>query len=308
MAESAPRARMVPEPFDSASAGDCIVQSSDGLRYKVFRVILSLASPVFRSMFDLPQSATTADSPEANDASNLPDLPVIPVSETSTTLSTLLLLYPATVVRIPNYDLAADVIKAYDKYDINVAGLHPFLHDALLSEEGLTSDPLGVYAVPWRLGMKKEAQKASRYLHFVDLNDAVVKPDLLARSGDLEALLALWDLRVRREKALDEIVGAAPLTFIACRDLQRLTDLWDHTRPGGLASLRAKARESLAAPYPAWSNVHEFFGIPDIVHYWHYCRECTRRHQDLGDGELVRLKDRILAFPQVIDWYEAVRS
>jgi len=294
---------MVPEPFNNASPGDCIIQSSDGLKYKVFRVILSLASPVFRTMFDLPQSAATADPSEPEDVS---DLPIIPVSETSTTLSTLLLLlYPATVVQIPNYDLAVEVIKAYDKYDINVASLHPFLHDALLSEEGLTNDPLGVYAVAWRLSLREEAQKASRYLHSVDLNNEVVKRDILARSGDLNALLALWDLRVRRERALDGIVGAAPLTLITCGNHQQLGH-WQgqnpNIGPNNLALLRTKAREALTVPYPAWSNAGQFFGMSDIITSWGQCWSCNTTHQNVNDGLLVGLKDLIAAFPQTITW------
>ncbi|KAG8861406.1 hypothetical protein FRB96_002855 [Tulasnella sp. 330] len=78
-------------------------------------------------MFYQPQSVATAASTEAKD---VPDLRLT-VSESSATLSTLL-RYPATVIQIPNYDLAVEVIKRYDKYDINVASLHLFLRDALL--------------------------------------------------------------------------------------------------------------------------------------------------------------------------------
>ncbi|KAG8868833.1 hypothetical protein FRB97_001885 [Tulasnella sp. 331] len=303
-----PAAPIVPEPFDNASPGDCILQSSDGLKYKVFRIILSLASPVFRSMFELPQPSIPADVMAAQDSPKLsdsPDLQVIPVSETSTTLYTLLLLlYPATVVQISSYDLVVEVIEAYDKYDINIKSLHPFLHDTLLSEDGLASNPLGVYAVAWRLGMREEAQKASRYLHSVNLNDTTVKDDLLSRSGDLEALLELWDLRVRRERALDEIVGAAPLRLVICGGHQHFQHWYDQNEPKYLALLRTKARDSLAEPYPAWSNVHRFFGISEMP--WGNCGSCMSQHRNLDDRELVKLKGLVAAFPQAVIWYEAI--
>ncbi|KAG8871027.1 hypothetical protein FRB98_001115 [Tulasnella sp. 332] len=300
------RPQVVPEPFDSASSGDCILQSSDGLRYKVYRVILSLASPVFRAMFDLPQSPAPAP-PKAED---VPNLPIITVSEASATLSTLLLLlYPAMVAQIPSYDLAVEVIKAYDKYDINLASLRPFLHDALLSDEGLTSNPLGVYAVAWRLNMREEVQKASRYLHSVDLNDEVVKRDIIARSGDINAILALWDLRVRRERALDTIIDAVPFTLVVCGDHQNF-GIWynqGYQRPSNLAILRTKTRETLAASHPTWSDAYQFFGISDIVAQWGPCRYCISAHQKVSQTSMDDLKGLIAAFPQTVTWYEAIQ-
>ncbi|KAG9018312.1 hypothetical protein FRB95_004624 [Tulasnella sp. JGI-2019a] len=278
-----PGTPVVPEPFDTASPGDCIIRSSDGLEYKVFRVLLSLASPVFLSMFDLPQPAT-------NDTEWEEGLPTISVSETSTTLSTLLLLlYPATVVRIPNYDLAVEVIKAYDKYDINIDSLHPFLHDALISEEGLASNPLGVYALAWRLNMQEEAQKASRYLHSVDLNDEAVKQDLVSQSGDLSALLALWDLRVRRGRALDGIVGAIGFASVLCGGHQYI-----HNLQAEVASLRNSAWESLQAPFPVCSDASQFFRTS--------CGNCINMRRSLNDAQLTNLRGLITAFPQTITW------
>ncbi|KAG8868832.1 hypothetical protein FRB97_001884 [Tulasnella sp. 331] len=73
-----PVAPVASPPFDSVSPGDCILRSSDGVDYKVFRNILALASPVFQSMFASPRAVPPHD--EAT------DLPIITVWEASSTL------------------------------------------------------------------------------------------------------------------------------------------------------------------------------------------------------------------------------
>ncbi|KAG8992868.1 hypothetical protein FRB94_011258 [Tulasnella sp. JGI-2019a] len=180
--------------FNSASRGDCILRSSDGVDYKVFQNILSLASPVFETMFDLPQKSNETPGESI-------ELPVISVPETSSTLSLLLpLLYPCRMVTFPNIDAVINVLNAYDKYEMNTRSLHLQLHELLISQKILSGDPLGAYAVAWRLGMKEEVQIASRFLHTLDLNDRIVSKNIVTWSGGLEALSALWDLRLRREE------------------------------------------------------------------------------------------------------------
>ncbi|KAH9912576.1 uncharacterized protein B0H18DRAFT_242039 [Fomitopsis serialis] len=79
-----------PFPFDSPHA-DVILQSCDGVNFRVRKAILAEASPVFDSMFTLP----SGQSAEAND-NNSQDLPIVPVTEDSTALTGLLhLCYPA---------------------------------------------------------------------------------------------------------------------------------------------------------------------------------------------------------------------
>jgi len=298
------------EPFDRESRGDCILLSSDGVSFKVFRIILSLASPVFHTMFDLPQGTTVrSGNREASDGTE--DIPTIPVSEPSSTLTTLLLLlYPARVVTIDSHDLAVEVIKAYDKYDIDIQSLKPFLHDGLLSAEGLQSDPLGVYAIAWRLGMKEEALNASRYLHTTNLNDERVKRDLIARSGDLNALLSLWDLRVRREMALDGIVQAVQLHTFRCGSHRQRTGQYDSFgedvgvddgTQNRVLQLRTKAREALNTPHPECRDIRLFLKIQDILPS--NCGSCVQLMTMVqSEAGAQRGMAVIAGFPQTVEW------
>jgi len=296
------------KPFDGESRGDCILLSSDGVRFKVFRIILSLASPVFHSMFDLPQGTSVRRGirealPRAE------EIPTIPVSETSSTLTTLfLLLYPARVVTIDSHDLAVEVIKAYDKYDIDIHSLKPYLHDGLLSAEGLQSDPLGVYAIAWRLCMKEEALNASRYLHNTDLNDESVKRDLIARAGDLDALLSLWDLRLRREMALDGLVEAVQLYAFQCGSHRQRYESW---KPGQLQNyvvqLRKNAREALQIPHPECRDIRIFLKLDDILLVSAACQDClTLMTGPRSEQEAQKDMAVIAAFPQTVEWKRSI--
>ncbi|KAG8900948.1 hypothetical protein FRC01_009990, partial [Tulasnella sp. 417] len=201
-----------PAPFDEDSDGDCIIKASDGVKYKVYRAILRLASSVWKDMFDMPQPYPigAANSAEAQ------DLPFIELSEPSTTLLPLFrLLYPISKDQIPTFDLALVLVLTYDKYDIDVGTLVPYLAD-LLSEPSFQKHPLEAYGLAWRLKKGPVVEAASRYLHRVDLEKKETKDKLLHHSGDFGSLLALHELRYRRELALDDFISGLPLESFRC--------------------------------------------------------------------------------------------
>ncbi|KAJ7707136.1 hypothetical protein B0H16DRAFT_1393372 [Mycena metata] len=70
-----------PFPYDDKAQADLILQTSDNFNFFVYKLLLSLVSPVFKDMFTLPQPVSHT----------LPDShPVIPVEENSDTLNRLL--------------------------------------------------------------------------------------------------------------------------------------------------------------------------------------------------------------------------
>ncbi|KAG8983953.1 hypothetical protein FRB94_005181 [Tulasnella sp. JGI-2019a] len=268
------------------SPGDCILRSSDRVDHKVFRCILSLASTVFASMFDLSQTpnATSQNSDTA-------DLPVISVSEPSSVLSTMLLLiYPCGFFSFSNLDLVIDIAKAYDKYDLDTQSLRRYLNEILVSDKMLLGNPLGVYSVAWRLDMKEEAQNASKYLHTLDLNAKAVKEGFFswAESGGWDAMLALWDLRMRREEALDGPIdvalGAGPCPR------QHLA----------LATTKAKTRVTLNKPNPSCFELTSFLGIQQLSPG---CRDCTKFFNfPHSEVRIKRDMSFVSSFPQTITW------
>ncbi|KAG1734073.1 uncharacterized protein EDB91DRAFT_1251124 [Suillus paluster] len=145
-------------PFDNPDC-DIILRSTDGVHFHVFKLILSLMSPVFKDMFTLPQNGLQSE---------VSSVPVIHVSEGSTTLQILLLLcYPAATATFDSLDDAKAVMEAARKYDMQ----------ATLSRAGdlaiaqfLPYHFLELYSLSCRFGWEHHAQTAAtRALEIKDL-------------------------------------------------------------------------------------------------------------------------------------------
>ncbi|KAF8555639.1 hypothetical protein OG21DRAFT_1483687, partial [Imleria badia] len=105
-------------PFDHEKA-DIILRSSDNIDFRVFKLFLSLASPFFETLFDIPQPDEENGDQEIKDG-----LVVIPVTEDGKTLDALLrFCYPCTLADDPNIEVlkdAMDVLEAARKYSLDV--------------------------------------------------------------------------------------------------------------------------------------------------------------------------------------------
>ncbi|KAG8949858.1 hypothetical protein FRC04_008161 [Tulasnella sp. 424] len=203
MAHPTNSAFVVQPPFDSDSPGDCFLQSPEGTKFKAYKAILYAASPIFRDMFSIPSRPSDASQPET-------EVPIIPVEEDAETLQTMLqMLYPIDLPTIKSVSLAGKLVRAFDKYFISMTKLQYYLRSILNLDQVLEKDPLACFAISWKLGLEPEAVKASRYTHDANLSDMAVAEAIVSGSGDLAALVALWDLRYRREEmSMDGGVGS----------------------------------------------------------------------------------------------------
>ncbi|KAG8908627.1 hypothetical protein FRB99_004915 [Tulasnella sp. 403] len=197
---------LVQPPFDHDSSGDCILQTPCGTQFKVFRNILSLASPVFKTMFDLPQPSISS-SPTVD----LANLPIIVVTETAKVMQELLrILYPMEVVQLRSIDLVFSLVEACDKYEIPlskvVAAARDLFSKAWFTK--LTTDPLEMYALAWRLKLSPDAERLSDHTHHADLKNDARMTKLVGQSGTLQSLMQLYDLRLRREKHIRVVMDA----------------------------------------------------------------------------------------------------
>ncbi|KAJ7678647.1 hypothetical protein B0H17DRAFT_944343 [Mycena rosella] len=151
-------------PFDDISA-DVILRSSDGIDFRVYRVVLSLASPFFKQMFSLPQPVTE------------PEVPNITVTESALVLDRALRFwYPgAEPVAGETLDEFRDTLEAVIlKYDMQF--LIPNAKKHL--RKHIDQDPLAVYAIAcchrWK-DVALEAAKASLRLPLRHFESAVVR-------------------------------------------------------------------------------------------------------------------------------------
>ncbi|KAJ7142751.1 hypothetical protein C8R44DRAFT_603585, partial [Mycena epipterygia] len=112
---------------------DAILQSSDGADFHVCKAILSLVSPVFQTMFTLPQP----ESP--------PIVPVIPLQEDSTILDrSLRFFYPGAQPTVATLQELRQIIEVLiSKYDMQ--SIVPTAKQHL--ERYISTQPVASYAV-----------------------------------------------------------------------------------------------------------------------------------------------------------------
>jgi BTB/POZ domain len=141
----------VKAPFDHKQA-DIILRTSDGVDFRVFKIILSLASPIFTDMFDIPQ-------PTSEFGRNNDELQVVTVSENSTVLDLCLRhLYPVpspTTAGLWGAHILAEFARKYE-VDALESVVARYLTDSI------GDDSVGVYAIAVTYGLKSIAAKAAR--------------------------------------------------------------------------------------------------------------------------------------------------
>ncbi|TBU34026.1 hypothetical protein BD311DRAFT_340263 [Dichomitus squalens] len=137
-------------PFDKPDA-DAVLRSSDNVQFRVFRGVLTSVSPVFSSIFSLPQSSSSHDGDGT---------PTIDVTETSNTLDSFLRLsYPfPSPPAFASFDDAKRVLQVIHKFQI--AWHSSLLVPALLPH--IRENPLRVYASALRFAFDELALLAAR--------------------------------------------------------------------------------------------------------------------------------------------------
>ena len=102
MSEAQEKVEVADEPFNEITA-DAILRTADGVDFHVHQVILSLASPFFKTMFTLTQPPRLTDT----SASGIAKRDSIPVTEDSVVLDSLLrFIYPVCDPCHPRVDIA----------------------------------------------------------------------------------------------------------------------------------------------------------------------------------------------------------
>ncbi|KAJ6474983.1 hypothetical protein C8R45DRAFT_873999 [Mycena sanguinolenta] len=128
---------------------DIILRTSDGIDFFVHRAILSLVSPIFETMFTLPQ---------AEDLSQI--YPVIDVQEASPVLDRALrFFYPGTQLTAGSLDELQELAQILiSKYDMQC--LIPSVKKHL--EQYLASNPVGVYVCAYIFGWEDLGRAAAK--------------------------------------------------------------------------------------------------------------------------------------------------
>ncbi|KAG8221056.1 hypothetical protein J3R82DRAFT_2567 [Butyriboletus roseoflavus] len=172
-------------PFDHSKA-DVILRSSDNIDFRVFKLFLSLASPFFETLFDIPQPAQESDHQEIKDG-----LVVVPISEDSKTLDALLrFCYPCTLADDPKLEVlkdAMDVLEAARKYSLDAIEIKA--RQAISNPKILEAEPLRCFAIAHRGRLRAESLLAARYTLMQPLIPSWFQEIELITAADLLSLL-----------------------------------------------------------------------------------------------------------------------
>ncbi|KAF8428418.1 hypothetical protein L210DRAFT_3508760 [Boletus edulis BED1] len=172
-------------PFDHAKA-DIILRSSDNVDFRVFKLFLSLASPFFETLFDIPQPAEPSEDQEVKDG-----LAVVPVIEDSKTLDALLrFCYPCTLADDPTLEVlqdALDVLEAARKYSLD--SIEKKARQAISSPKILEVEPLRCFAIAHRGRLREETLLAAKQTLSQPLIPGWFQEIELISAADLLALL-----------------------------------------------------------------------------------------------------------------------
>ncbi|KAI0264228.1 hypothetical protein BC834DRAFT_276533 [Gloeopeniophorella convolvens] len=192
-------------PFDRPDA-DLVLRSSNLVDFRVHKLLLSLASPFFRTMFSLPQTAPNSQEKQA-------DIPVICVSEDSNSLNGLLsLIYPLPLSVPDSYEAVLKLLAAAEKYEMESAIIN--IRSQVLAGDFPNIDPkqpFHAYALASRLHLELEARRAA----FLTLNQPMTFSDLGAtlRCFDGAALYELARYRAECRNAVLTCLEKAVVPF-----------------------------------------------------------------------------------------------
>ncbi|RDX54032.1 hypothetical protein OH76DRAFT_1398315 [Lentinus brumalis] len=204
--------RQAPSPFDRSDA-DLILHTKDDVNFSVHRLVLSLASPIFETMFFLPQPPGTEPRPSVD------------VSEDSQTIETFLrIVYPVADPEIKSLQHLREVLAAGTKYD--APAVIAASRKALVQKTFIEADPLRVFAIACIFGMEAEAQAAAEVAVMKNRVTAGAEPcaDIAEiTAGAYFRLLQLKRARTRNATSLFGLNMAAQ--FGQRRDQRDLVDL-----------------------------------------------------------------------------------
>lgn len=202
---------MSPEGTFNWPDGDVILRAThrtDIRDFRVHKLLLSLTSPVFKDMFQLPKSSSSAAT-----SSSIVD--IIDMADPPRAVEVILrLIYPSTdSPAVKDLSHLLEVLAIAEKYDIEVARSR--FRRSLV--EFAETEPLRVYAIAYRLGYEDEKKVASSCSTSVHLPGLVELPEELKFIPAMEYhRLILLHARYRKEvEAIAKATDAIPLEYPA---------------------------------------------------------------------------------------------
>ncbi|KAI0812543.1 hypothetical protein BC629DRAFT_1280729 [Irpex lacteus] len=190
-----------PHPsFDSPEA-DVVLQSHDGVLFRIHSYTLKTTSGWFKSMFSLPQSGGEASSSNATSSPA-----TLYLDEDSAVLEALLrCICGLPIPPLDSYDTIEPFLYAAEKYDM--PGPLSIVR-ALVMTPTMLEDPLRLFVMACRYGWSDVAQLAATKTLTLNIFDPSLRPTL--KKLTTLPLLSLIDLHRGRRDSLNVSLNEAP--------------------------------------------------------------------------------------------------
>jgi len=188
---------MLPDPFTTED-GDVILRVGPDDTFRVHKLVLSLASSVFKDLFRTAQ-------PDRGENG----LPTIPITDPPESVDLLLrFIYPGVAPPlITDPATLSNLLIIADKY--GVPTILPAVKERLADEEVLKKDPFGVYIVARRWGLPHLARRAARGLTLPKVMASPSSKDPQNFVGD-DFFRLVWFMKKRDEEGKLTIRGEIP--------------------------------------------------------------------------------------------------
>jgi len=216
----------MPHDFDNSPTADIILRSAGSkvVEFKAHRTILSMTSPVFETMFSLPQPGVQKS------------LPFCDLSEDANTIEALLkFIYPVEDPNLRSLEELAPVLDAAMKYEIAVALYR--LRKILVQPDLVEKDPLQAYAIATRWGFEEEMKITSGYTLGLDIINSPTADTLDGVSTSNYRRLLIFHLERAQgaQRMLDDVAPRNPV----CSPCRAYVERWHE-------EFKRKAREELS--------------------------------------------------------------
>lgn len=205
-----PKIRDADAPFNSSTT-DCILRSADNVDFRVHKLVLSLASPVFESMFSLPgpNSHAPNNAQERRDA-----LPVITLPEESAVLDPLLrLCYPTTSPTLTQLSKTMILYDALDKYAMDT--VLPAVQEFLVRD--VVQNPMVAYVFGCRYRVQALITAAAKATLTTPIDDLPYCPEIESISAG--QLYRLHEYHRACQKAASDIPIQSHWSWLSISDI-----------------------------------------------------------------------------------------
>lgn len=202
--------------FFTTDDGDTLLRASpesgSNHDFRVHRLILSLASPVFKDMFYFAQPS---------DQSEHLGIPVINLPDSPEVLDVILrFIYPGVEPpKFTDLTILSALLSAADKY--NIASMYPVLRDAL--KTFIPEESFRVYIVACRFGFLEEAKAAAMASTPRNISLQKAHEKEVRNISGIDLYRLVWFVNEREESARDSIEFFGS---IVCENSRPIREHW----------------------------------------------------------------------------------